>query len=266
MEPMTTEGLILDKVPFQDRHLICRLLVRSGEKISVMFYGGRGGGKKKGPCVLDLGTMVRVYPVVGRATGGLYKSRQWSVLWRHEGIRDCYRSFGLLCFYLEVAAKMALEGEGSGGGGSGSYGRRLFLATGNALRLLEENSRRRDRRPYFESSLFLAKVLIAEGVFPEVFRCVATGDELPLDGAARLVNGLGGFVGADRPEGGGPSPFALDIHAKLRAFLALAARTKYADVAEDPAIDAGCFRLLLDYGLYQFQLEEGDFRTLPIPV
>ena len=261
---MTTEGLILDKTPFQDRHLICRLLMRSGQKISVMFYGGRGGGKKKLPSVLDLGVMVRLHPVVGRTTGSLYKSRQWSVLWRHEGIRQCYRSFGLLCFYLEVAAKMALEGDWRREDGPRPYGQRLFSATGNALKLLEENSRRKNRSPYFESSLFLAKVLIAEGVFPEVSRCMATGGALPLDAAARLVNELGGFVGGGCPEGGRPSPFAPDVHAKLRRFLALAARIKYADVCEDPSIDRLCFRLLLDYGLYQFHLEEGDFRTLPI--
>ena len=47
------EGLILSKVPYDERHVIANLLLRSGRKVSVVFYGGRGGGKKQKSSILD---------------------------------------------------------------------------------------------------------------------------------------------------------------------------------------------------------------------
>lgn len=54
------EGILLSKLPYKDRHLICHMLLRSGKKVGVIFYGGAGGGKKMKSTNLELGHMIKV--------------------------------------------------------------------------------------------------------------------------------------------------------------------------------------------------------------
>ena len=41
------EGIVTSKIPYDERHIIANVILRNGKKVSVVFYGGRGGGPKQ---------------------------------------------------------------------------------------------------------------------------------------------------------------------------------------------------------------------------
>ena len=256
------EGLVLQKTPFQERHLICHLLGRNGQKFSVLFYGGRGGGPKKKASVLDLGAMLKMELHYGRRTHHLHKAQEWSLLWRHKNIRTSHKAFSLMCFYLEMTAKMAPEDnlfeQGKGEGGHTG----LFTVLGNALFLLEKTCRKENHNIFFSLLLFLSKLLIAEGLFPEIHRCIITGERINSGEQCYLLNDYGGFAKVHALNKKDLSPHGLEIHGRLRIFLIKTARTKYLDMVEEVSIDRPCFDLLLDYGLYQFHFEKNNLKSL----
>ena len=48
------EGLVLSKMPYQDRHIIMKLLMRSGQVVHVLLYGGRGEASTRGEVISSL--------------------------------------------------------------------------------------------------------------------------------------------------------------------------------------------------------------------
>jgi len=103
------EGIILSKAPFQDRHLICRVLLRSGKIVPVVFYGGSGGGKKNKGSTLEFGYMMKIELAHSKKSSDIYNAKEWLPIWSHQNIRLDHRAFSLLCFYLECAAKFSQE-------------------------------------------------------------------------------------------------------------------------------------------------------------
>ena len=255
------EGLILSKIPFQERHMVCSLLGRNGRKISVLFYGGQGGGPKKKSSNLDLGTMVWVELSPSRSTERLHRAREWDTLWRHEKIREHYPTFSHLCFYLEVMAKLSPEDDLFGEEAQVEGHRGLFRVASNGVYLLEKNMNQRTRNLFFESSLFLGKLLIAEGLFPEVGRCILTGEKLDDSQGFFLLNDLGGMALGHALGAGHDSPYPLAVHQSLGPFLQEVARRPYHHVGPRASVNRASFELLLDYCLYQFHLARGDLRT-----
>ncbi len=71
------EGILLSKLAHGERNLLVKLLLRSGKIISVMFYGGRGGGEKKKSSVLEIGTMLKVELARSKSNSELYSAKEW---------------------------------------------------------------------------------------------------------------------------------------------------------------------------------------------
>ncbi len=163
---MKIEGLILNKVPFKERDLICTLLLRSGKKLSVLFPGGMGGGKKKKSHNLEVGNLFSV-ELMGtfNREKKIYKAKEWQLKWFHERMRNSYMAVCLLAFFvdfckqssveasLEVESDLAGEGEFVG----------FFKVLSNALVLLESIQ----ERLWEQAFIFLAKLSLELGVFPE---------------------------------------------------------------------------------------------------
>lgn len=99
------EGIILSKTPYNERDIIANLLLRSGRKVGVIFYRGRGGSSRKN-VALELGHFVRVEL---KKKGELYSSNEWCLLWSYKQIRNNYRAFYFMCFILEIATKVAMH-------------------------------------------------------------------------------------------------------------------------------------------------------------
>ena len=46
MDQNRLEGILVQKTPYQDRHVVGKILLRNGQLLTSLFYGGQGGGKK----------------------------------------------------------------------------------------------------------------------------------------------------------------------------------------------------------------------------
>ena len=103
------QGLLLNKRPFQENHLLCQILLRSGRKIMTVFYGGRGGGKKNSPSLIELGYMMDVELAKTKRNSDLYRAKEWMNTWVHQEVRKNYRAYLYLCFFLEVIERVAPE-------------------------------------------------------------------------------------------------------------------------------------------------------------
>ena len=90
-------GLILNKFPYRERDLILHVLLRSGHKLSLMVYGGRGGGKKMKPALLEPGYLAQFE--LAANSKELHVSKEFSLDWRHEEVRNNYQAFLLLPFH-----------------------------------------------------------------------------------------------------------------------------------------------------------------------
>ena len=103
------EGLILSKTPYGDRHLICRLLLRNGRKISAIFYGGQGGGKNQKGSLIEAGYMLKLELKrgSGKSEESVYSVKEFSPIWQHKKIRENFNAYYLLCFFVEITEKIS---------------------------------------------------------------------------------------------------------------------------------------------------------------
>ncbi|MBC7539412.1 MAG: recombination protein O N-terminal domain-containing protein, partial [Bacteriovorax sp.] len=101
------EGIVLSKIPYDERHIIAHLLLRSGRKVSVVFYGGRGGGVKQKSSVIELGFMLSVELRTSKSTGEIYHAKEWNLVWHHDLVRLDHSAFYVMCFFLEIINKVS---------------------------------------------------------------------------------------------------------------------------------------------------------------
>ena len=185
-------------MPYQDRHLLGKILLRSGKKISVIFYGGQGASGE-----LEVGHLLGMQlqrPSKGQSVE-LFGCRQWQLRWYHRQIRQNYRAFALACFYLEVVNYCAM----SAILGAEEEDRRqeeLFKVVSNGIYYLDGAQTLNHR---WHQNVFLAKLLIANGIFPQLDNCLLDERSLTQGRHIRQLRiDQGGFVGAE--EGSDDSP------------------------------------------------------------
>jgi DNA repair protein RecO len=259
------EGLLISKIPYQDRHVIGHLLLRSGRKVSVLFYGGRGGGKKQKSSTLELGHMLKVELRPSKKTSDLHYGKEWTPVWMHEKIRLDYKAFSLMCLFLESIGKIIVEDnlhdplmhEDQSFEG-------LFRVLSNALFLMEKSLSSNEKFiPQEQLLIFIGKLLIEQGVFPEREHCVLSGAELESEMDMVLVAEQGGFVSSQcvnqeerRMLGDGAAGVELWRH------LGIIGHSKYSDMQELGLQNTPIVRSLFQYFCYQFQFEEKDFKSL----
>jgi recombinational DNA repair protein (RecF pathway) len=253
------EGLLISKIPFGDKHFIAKLLLRNGKKISVVFYGARGAGKKRTSSLADLGHMLAVE--LGRAKYGehLYPAKEWSLIWAPKKIREDYKAFSLMSLYFEIVAKFCLEDhlETESDEHDGP-----FRVLSNAVFFLEDSLKKGAFNPYEQLLLFLGKVFQDQGIFPKMGGCIFCDRSLEHVSQMSLVFEQGGFSCSlclgPQSEGVGRDAWK---------FLNMVRSSSYQDFSfktlEFQSIKSLC-QLLLGHFCYQFHLEERQFRALPM--
>lgn len=251
------EGLLLSKTEFQERHLICSILLRTGKTITVLFYGGQGGGKKKKPSQLELGAMLKVELSVSKSNTDVYRAKEWKLIWRAENIRNNYRAFTLLCFIVEVTAKIAGEENLHEPSFTDEHAG-IFSVVSNAAFYLEKSVKEEKFELYKEMTVFLGKILGEQGVFPRLESCSLCESALTPDLIAALNLEHGGFSCSDC------SPLGYDskLSSELWQLLGQIGSLKYGELQSLKIQNKGISRQLLDYLLYQFQIEAKAFKSL----
>lgn len=251
------EGIILNKTEFQERHLICSILLRTGKKVSVLFYGGQGGGKKKKPTQIEIGAMLEVELSVSKRTSEVHRAKEWKTLWRAQLIRNNHKAFIFLCAICEIVGKiigeedlhheeLTTEHEG------------VFRVASNAIFYLEQSLETDQFSLHKEFTIFLGKLLGEQGVFPQRENCCDCDLELTEKNISSLSLEHGGFTcSACAPRKGDFTSIN-----DLWFILGPIGSQKYPELVPLKLENTGVSRHLMDYFLYQFHLEASSFKSL----
>jgi recombinational DNA repair protein (RecF pathway) len=258
------EGIILSKTPYQDRHLICRLLLRNGEKISGIFYGGQGGGKKKKSSQLEVGYLIKMEITRAKANSQIFSIKEWSLLWHHNEIRINHKAFYVLCFFLELSEKLVVDADLF----EGNYDKEvdsesIFKVLSNAIFYLEKRVLVKKTDFTVDVFVFLSKLLIQEGIFPERNHCVLSGENLKEVMDLVLLDEQGGFADSTCVNQDMLDPRLSTIQAsELWHLLCRVAQSKYTQINEFENISQIYSSRLIDYLFYQVNFEKREFKTI----
>ena len=258
------EGIILSKTPYQDRHLICRVLLRNGEKISGIFYGGQGGGKKKKSSLLEVGYLIKMELTRAKTNAQIFSIKEWSLQWHHDEIRKNHRAFYVLCFFLELSEKLVVDADLF----EGNYENEksldsIFKVLSNGIFQLEKRLFLNKNDFSVDVFLFLSKILIQEGIFPERNHCVLSGEGLEEVMQLVLLDEQGGFADSSYINTDMLDSRLTTIQAtELWTLLCRVAQSKYTQINEFENIPQIFSARLIDYLFYQVNFEKRDFKTI----
>lgn len=256
------EGIVLSKLLYRDRDMICHLLLRNGKEVSILFYGGKGGGKHMKPSLLELGYMLQVELKNTKPHLGMYVANEWNILWQYRTIRNDYRAFYLLCFYLELLGKISVSDnlhDEHRDYDKNSEG--IFRSASNALFYLEEAISKQELLYQGQLFLFLSRLIFEMGVLPLNTTCLFCGRSLVDFNVLDFVFDQGGFsclecVGEIEDLCGHENTAKMTWRLLMES-----SRVSYRDYAKINVADKSVNILLFDYLCYQFNLKRTDFKT-----
>jgi hypothetical protein len=260
------EGIVLSKTPYQDRHLVVSLLLRSGRKISVIFHGGQGGGTKRKSSILEIGHMMKVELSKSKHTSDLYMAKEWSILWAHDKIRYHHQAYYTLCFFVEMLLKVSTSDDLHDihrDADDSSQG--LFRVLSNAIFFLDREAGNTEYSTYDHLFFFLTKLSLESGVYPEREFCPFTESELINETAVVLLASEGAFVVYDSLDQ------TLEEYRQAKSFgknlwnsLGLVAKTKYLELRPLATPDEAMVRSYFFYLCQQFAIEYQQFKTFSV--
>ncbi len=260
------EGIIIAKTPYRDRDLICKLLLRSGKRISVLFYGGRGGGVKKKSSFLELGHMIALELKQSNSNNEMQIAKEWSPIWTHNLIRNDHRAFYLMCLYLEIVMKISLDENLHDDNASFDIeSEGIFRVLSNGIFYLEESIVNNQLNTFQQLGLFLGKNMLEQGIFPAADDCSVCGISLHESEGPVLSPEHGGFTCF--------SCFSIDsklphhvarreVNPVFRYFVHIPG-LKYKDYQRINFLDQHSIKQIFHYFCYQFHFKESDFKSLP---
>ncbi len=239
--------------------------MRNGQVVHVILYGGRGGGKHQKGSDVELGHLCRGI-VSGRAQSeGLIRGKDFEAVWSHQNIRHDYKLYSLLCFFLEVIAKLApqasweeeIPNEFESGEMAG-----FFRVLSNALVYLDTPRGEAAANLADQLALFVSKLMLELGIFPLLERCVLSGTVLTSQTSMGLLSEKGGFADS-KLIAVGRSGLS---HTPLRQFLIQVRETRYPDFVFSGPLEHALVKNLVDYFLFHVHLHPFDFKTLSLVI
>lgn len=256
------EGLVLSKIPYDERHIIAHLLLRSGRKISVVFYGGRGGGKKQKSSIIELGFMLSVELSQAKNHSDIYHAKEWNLIWHHDLIRANHSAFYLMCFFLEVINRISPTENLHDVHEENTEMVGLFTSLSNALVHLEKSLKENSFYIHSHAVIFLTKTLLHLGVFPERENCTLCGIDLSGFNDMYLLSEEGGF--ACPPCMNQRKSYSVQSGRELWEIVGHIAHTKYSELHGLKLEYKSLPKMLFHYFCFQFHFEEKDFKTAPM--
>lgn len=176
---MVFEGIVVHKVPYKERDLIVKLLMRNGTMGSFYVYGGQGGGKHHKPTIFEIGSMVKIQireKKASRIEGQeLMVASESSRLWEPQLIRHNIQAYYLVCLYVEILQKFSMHFQAGESDYSSNEHEGIFSVVSNALFYLNEALERNVFLSHQHLSLFMIKLLYHLGIMPDTDRCSYCG-------------------------------------------------------------------------------------------
>jgi recombinational DNA repair protein (RecF pathway) len=243
--------------------LICRLLLRNGRKISAIFYGGQGGGKNQKGSLIEAGYMLKLELKrgSGKSEESVYSVKEFSPIWQHKKIRENFNAYYLLCFFVEITEKISqredlkadfsMEDQSS---------KEIFTVLSNAIFQLEDSLQKNIFVQNCHLILFLGKIMMALGVFPEIQNCALCGDRIDANSLAyQLAPQHGGFICQSCT--GDNQRFSI-VGNQLVSSLQKISTLKYNEYQTLAVEQLAHVEVLISYICFQFGINKSSLNTL----
>ncbi|MFZ4713904.1 MAG: DNA repair protein RecO [Bacteriovoracaceae bacterium] len=258
------EGILINKIVYRERDLIGHLLLRNGEKLSVMFFGGRGGGSKNKPSLLELGYLMKVELKKNqKKEEAMYVAVEWQSVWSHQQVRYEFKAFSLMTFFLELINRVAITTNLDESELNDQEG--LFKVLSNSLFYLEKSLSEFNFQPLSHLALFLCKMTFELGVAPDPFLCTFCGNDLTPQNLLSFEMQEGGFCCTNCMQKDNLKSNLVDIAQGKDLAFWMSLRTiwnlKYQDFAELRLDDRTVTDKLYHYLCFQFQIDPKSLKT-----
>ena len=253
---MVFEGIVIHKVPYKERDLVVKLIMRNGTMGSFYIYGGQGGGKHHKPTIFELGSMVKVLIREQRSRidgSELMIAQESQRLWEPQNIRHNIQAFYLICLYFEILQKFSVNFQV----GSSEYNNQehdgIFSVISNALFHLNEALGKNEFVAHQHMTLFMVKLLFHLGIMPDTDNCSYCGSSLMESEGVSFLPANGQFaclqcVSAENEKG-----FLLRIKKGYQ--------TKYQDFRELTGTNFQEADKLVHYFCHHFQLRPVELKS-----
>jgi recombinational DNA repair protein (RecF pathway) len=178
---MNFEGIVVHRVPYKERDLIVKLLLRNGMSAGFYIYGGQGGGKNHKPSVFELGSMMKILVKEQKTrveSSDLMISAEHVRTWEPQNIRHDVKAYYLICLYFELIQKISIQfAPGSSDPLNGDH-EGVFSVLSNALFYLDDALKKQQFVPHQQLTLFMVKLLFHLGIIPETDHCSYCQEDL----------------------------------------------------------------------------------------
>jgi recombinational DNA repair protein (RecF pathway) len=254
---MTFEGIVINRVPYKERDLIVKLLLRQGLIGSFYVYGGQGGGKFHKPTIFELGSMIRILTKDQKKnlseSSELMISAEHQRVWEPQSVRHDIRAYYLICLYFELVQKFSLPFHPWTSGTENQEHEGVFAVLSNALFYLEDALKKGLFRPEQQLSLFLIKLLYHLGIMPDTDHCSYCQKELLELHSVIFLPSQGQFACYECASGENEKGFLMRMK--------LGFQTRYQDYTNYIGASFNeCDKLLL-YFCHQYQLRPMELKT-----
>jgi DNA repair protein RecO len=259
---MKVDGIILRKTPYKEKDLICEMLLRSGELLSLYFYGGRGSSKKKSSSLLEVGYFLSVVVndrVVNEET--MKTAKEWTLKWESSQIRLNHKAFYLMSFFCEMILKIATPYDARNENMRNEH-QGLFNVLSNALFNLDAAIAQKlfhsERHLFF----FITKLIHHTGITPDLEHCLFCECELQGTHAAYFNIQDGGFSCHDCANQRENESVSLELQFGYSLLMKMenCLKSKY-DNVENIDVSHDDSKRLLSFISYQFGFHPTDFKT-----
>lgn len=253
---MLFEGIVINRVPYKERDLIVKLLLRNGLLGSFYVYGGKGGGKHHKPSLFEPGSMMRlqIRETKTRNMEGaeLLVVQEYTRTWEPSLVRHNIQAFYLICLYFEMVLKIAPTHQGEKPSeGHDTDG--IFSVLSNALFYLEASLGQKNFEAQQQLMLFMVKLLHHLGIMPDTDRCGFCQADLLETPGAHFIPASGFFSCEKCASGESERGFLLRVKKGFQ--------TRFQDYHELLGTNFQEPDRLIQYFCHQFHLKPMDLRS-----
>lgn len=251
---MIFEGIVIHRVPYKERDLIVKLLLRNGLVGSFYIYGGQGGGKNHKPTIFEIGSMIKMTTKDQKSNGELRDlmiSSEHQRIWEPQSIRHDIKAYYLVCLYIELIQKFSISYQPGGEENMDQQG--VFSVVSNALFFMQDALAKEQFVPHQHLSLFMIKLLYHLGIMPDTDHCSYCETALMEETSAVFLPDQGQFACSQCSSGDNEKGFLLRIKKGYQ--------TRYQNYADFIGTNFGECDRLIQYFCHHYNLNRVELKS-----
>lgn len=240
-------AVILSKTPVKEQDIIINTLLENGNKMSFYIYGGRSSSKRKSS-IIEYGhvLMVKLAEKRGFQSSDLKTLKEYSLKWSGTRIRENFKAFYLMSFYLEIIDSILIESEDL----EQDENKELYSLLANAIFYLDQSSDQ-ELDSFNHLFLFLTKLIFYQGIMPDLEQCLVSDLPLTQFESIEFNIGQGGFIGIQDQK--------LNEH-HMRTLLIKSYQTPYKKVGGLHEADKISCQKLFEYFCHNMNVEKKKYK------